>query len=146
MRQPICIRLRQLRRPLFWSRRKRRGRALSIILSGLASATVFGVPLGLMLAQRFGWRSTLAVVASLALVAAVGVAFRLHLERGDHQARADCRNRDFHCALCAPCSDAPLLHQRAGGPAQVRFRFFPTPDGPASRNTPGRACSFSPQV
>ncbi|MBU9477695.1 MFS transporter [Burkholderia multivorans] len=57
--------------------KERRGRALSIILGGLASATVFGVPLGLMLAQRFGWRSTLAVVATLALVAAVGVAFRL---------------------------------------------------------------------
>lgn len=52
-----------------------RGKALALVLGGLASATVFGVPLGLFIASYFGWRSTLMLVAGLAIVAMLGVMF-----------------------------------------------------------------------
>lgn len=51
-----------------------RGRALALVLGGLSAATVFGVPLGLLLAEHFGWRSVLLLIVTLALIAAVGVA------------------------------------------------------------------------
>jgi predicted MFS family arabinose efflux permease len=51
----------------------RRGRALSIVLGGLTLATVIGVPVGLLLGIRLGWRATLLLVAAVALLAAIGV-------------------------------------------------------------------------
>jgi predicted MFS family arabinose efflux permease len=54
-----------------------RGRALSIVYCGLTFATVVGVPLGVIVGERFGWRSTFAGVAVLALVALLGISFAL---------------------------------------------------------------------
>ncbi len=52
---------------------ERRGRALSIIYTGLTFAVVIGVPLGIIVGDRFGWRVTFVGVAGLALVAVAGV-------------------------------------------------------------------------
>ncbi|MBP6116080.1 MAG: MFS transporter [Neisseriaceae bacterium] len=48
-----------------------RGRAASIVVSGLMLATVVGVPMATMIDQYFGWRESFWVVAVLAAVCAV---------------------------------------------------------------------------
>jgi DHA1 family chloramphenicol resistance protein-like MFS transporter len=50
-----------------------RARALSVLLAGLTVANVAGVPLGTLVGQEFGWRSTFWGVGALAAVGAVGV-------------------------------------------------------------------------
>lgn len=55
---------------------ERRGQALSLVLAGLALGTVFGVPLGLMVADVAGWRLSIGLIAVLGVVALVGVALR----------------------------------------------------------------------
>jgi len=54
-----------------------RARALSIIYSGLTFATVIGVPVGVLVGARYGWRSVFLGAAGLSLVAFVGIAFQL---------------------------------------------------------------------
>jgi predicted MFS family arabinose efflux permease len=49
----------------------RRGQALSIILGGLATGTVFGVPVGTALGQHRGWPASLLFVAAVGFVALV---------------------------------------------------------------------------
>ncbi|MFE6712467.1 Cmx/CmrA family chloramphenicol efflux MFS transporter [Streptomyces sp. NPDC057695] len=51
----------------------RRGRALSVLLSGTTLATVAGVPAGSLLGSLFGWRVTFWAVALLCLPAVLGV-------------------------------------------------------------------------
>ncbi|MEV0033465.1 MFS transporter [Nocardia sp. NPDC050793] len=51
-----------------------RARALAVVVGGLTIATALGVPLGDALGQLLGWRSALAGVAALCLLAAAGVA------------------------------------------------------------------------
>ncbi|WP_225728304.1 MULTISPECIES: MFS transporter [unclassified Nocardia] len=51
-----------------------RARALAVVVGGLTIATALGVPLGDALGQWLGWRSALAGVAALCLLAAAGVA------------------------------------------------------------------------
>lgn len=55
----------------------RRGRAIAIIMGGMAAGTVLGVPLGLLLAERLGWTAALWLVAALGLAALAGLAWRL---------------------------------------------------------------------
>ena len=57
-------------------RPERVGRALSLVLAGLACGTVFGVPLGLVVAQHTSWRWTFWFIAAVGLVAAGGVAWQ----------------------------------------------------------------------
>lgn len=64
----------------------RRGKAMGVVMGAFSMASVFGVPLGLELARRGGWRLPFFAVAGLGLVAlAVGAALlpplRGHLER-----------------------------------------------------------------
>ncbi|CAN7275229.1 MFS transporter [Trinickia sp. LjRoot230] len=47
-----------------------RGRALAVVLGGMTLATVFGVPIGLIAGNAFGWRATLWGVAALGACAA----------------------------------------------------------------------------
>ena len=48
---------------------ERRGRALSVIYVGLTLSTVIGVPLGVLVGGRFGWRDTFAGVFLLSVLA-----------------------------------------------------------------------------
>ncbi|MFJ6214792.1 MFS transporter [Streptomyces sp. NPDC092296] len=52
----------------------RRARALAVVLGGLSSGTVLGVPLGLALADRWGWRAALWLVTALGAAALLGTA------------------------------------------------------------------------
>lgn len=56
---------------------ERRGRALAMIIGGMTTGVVLGVPIGLTLAHHSGWRSTMWLVVGLTLVAAAGIAFLL---------------------------------------------------------------------
>ncbi|MDN8620593.1 MFS transporter [Corynebacterium kefirresidentii] len=55
---------------------KYRGRALSMVLAGLAVGTVVGVPVGLGVAKQLGWRATIALVSAIGIVALAGLALR----------------------------------------------------------------------
>jgi predicted MFS family arabinose efflux permease len=52
---------------------ERRGRALSIVTTGLTLAIVAGVPLGVLIGEGFGWRVTFLAVAGLAALSLIGV-------------------------------------------------------------------------
>lgn len=54
-----------------------RGKAIAVIMGGMASGTVLGVPLSLLLAERLGWASALWLVAALGALSWVGLALRL---------------------------------------------------------------------
>lgn len=54
-----------------------RGKTISIIMGGMASGTVLGVPLGLLLAERWGWQAALWLIAIIGLVALIGLIYRL---------------------------------------------------------------------
>lgn len=59
---------------------ERRGRAASMVISGLTVATVLGVPLGTWIGSHLGWRATFLMVALLGTVALIGLL--LGLPRG----------------------------------------------------------------
>jgi predicted MFS family arabinose efflux permease len=52
----------------------RRGRALSIIYAGLTIATLVGVPIGVFVGERLGWRSIFLLAGGLSLLTFVGLA------------------------------------------------------------------------
>ncbi|MFC0267821.1 MFS transporter [Kushneria aurantia] len=54
-----------------------RGKTISIIMGGMASGTVLGVPLGLLIAERWGWQAALWLIALIGLVALLGLILRL---------------------------------------------------------------------
>jgi DHA1 family inner membrane transport protein len=49
--------------------------AIALMFTGLTVANVLGVPLGTMLGQEFGWRSTFWAVSALGILGALGIAF-----------------------------------------------------------------------
>jgi DHA1 family inner membrane transport protein len=52
---------------------ERRAAAIALMFTGLTLANVLGVPLGTLLGQTFGWRSTFWVVTGLGIVSLVGI-------------------------------------------------------------------------
>lgn len=52
---------------------ERRGRALSMVTNGLTLAIIGGVPLGVLVGEGFGWRTTFLVVAGLAALSLLGI-------------------------------------------------------------------------
>ncbi|MFZ4873887.1 MFS transporter [Janthinobacterium sp. Mn2066] len=53
------------------------GKSIAVIMGGMASGTVLGVPLSLLLAERLGWSAALWLVAALGLATLIGLAYRL---------------------------------------------------------------------
>ncbi|MEV8014858.1 MFS transporter [Streptomyces sp. NPDC086554] len=53
---------------------ERRGRALALVMGGMSTGTVLGVPLGVLLAERAGWRATMWAVTGLGALALAGLA------------------------------------------------------------------------
>jgi predicted MFS family arabinose efflux permease len=53
--------------------RAQRGRALGVVVGGLAMGTAVGVPCGLVLAQDMGWRATMWLVTALGGLALAGI-------------------------------------------------------------------------
>ncbi|MCE8027708.1 MFS transporter [Halomonas daqingensis] len=56
---------------------KRRGKAIAIIMGGMASGVVLGVPLGLLIAEQMGWQSALWLVSLLGSAAFMGLLLKL---------------------------------------------------------------------
>lgn len=56
---------------------ERRGKAIAIIMGGMASGVVLGVPLSLLIAEQMGWQATLWLVTVLGLVAFFGLLLKL---------------------------------------------------------------------
>ncbi len=56
---------------------EKRGKSIAIIMGGMASGTVLGVPFGLLLADRWGWSSSLWLVTALGAAAWIGLGWRL---------------------------------------------------------------------
>lgn len=54
-----------------------RGKAIAAIMGGMASGTVLGVPLSLLLAARLGWASALWLVTALGALALMGLYWKL---------------------------------------------------------------------
>ena len=50
-----------------------RGRAIGVIFMGISSSLVFGVPLGTVIGENFGWRMTFVLVGLLSLLAMLGI-------------------------------------------------------------------------
>lgn len=50
-----------------------RGRAIGLIFMGLSASLVFGVPLGTLIGDNFGWRMTFVLVAALSILATLGI-------------------------------------------------------------------------
>ena len=50
---------------------ERAGRAMAVVISGFASASAFGLPVGTLLGQAIGWRGSFAAVVAIALVVLV---------------------------------------------------------------------------
>lgn len=61
----------------------RKGRALSILLSGTTVATVAGVPAGALLGTAMGWRATFWAIAALGVLALLGHARGISHDRSD---------------------------------------------------------------
>ena len=67
--------------PVFWSLASatavelagpaRAGRAVSMVAFGIVAATVFGIPIGVLISDAFGWRAAFGVLAVVALAKAV---------------------------------------------------------------------------
>jgi predicted MFS family arabinose efflux permease len=72
---------------------EKRGRALSIVNGGMTIAIVLGLPLGAMIGDRFGWRTTFLGVGVLAAMATAGLIFGLHRGIGDRMPVATLRER-----------------------------------------------------
>ncbi len=47
------------------------GKAVSMVGTGVVAATIFGIPIGTLISDRFGWRTAFAVIAVLALAKAM---------------------------------------------------------------------------
>ena len=54
-----------------------RGTAIALIMGGMASGTVLGVPISLLLAERLGWEAALWLVAALGSAAFLGLLFKI---------------------------------------------------------------------
>ncbi|WP_244264721.1 MFS transporter, partial [Vreelandella boliviensis] len=54
-----------------------RGKAIAIIMGGMASGTVLGVPVSLLLAERLGWASAMWLIAVLGFIAYAGLQLKL---------------------------------------------------------------------
>jgi predicted MFS family arabinose efflux permease len=52
---------------------EKRGRAISIIYTGMTVSMIIGVPIGTIVAEHFGWRATFFGVAGLAALALLGI-------------------------------------------------------------------------
>lgn len=56
---------------------QRRGQAIAIVMGGMASGTVLGVPVSLLLAERLGWQAAFWLIAMLGGLTLLGMLWRL---------------------------------------------------------------------
>jgi DHA1 family inner membrane transport protein len=72
---------------------QRRGRAMALVISGFATASAIGLPLGTLLGQAVGWRGAFATVVALAAVVLLAAAAVLPSvpSSSEHQAAGQAR-------------------------------------------------------
>ena len=61
------------------------GKAISLVNFGIVAATIFGIPIGTLISDRFGWRTAFAVIAVLALMKALLLFVFLPVIKGNHE-------------------------------------------------------------
>jgi predicted MFS family arabinose efflux permease len=69
------------------------GRAIAIVSGGVSTAVALGVPLGSLIADRFGWRMSFGSVFLLATAASVGLLTGLHKKIGEGLPTASLKER-----------------------------------------------------
>ncbi|MGD3105273.1 MFS transporter [Streptomyces sp. YGL11-2] len=65
----------------------KRATAISLMFSGLTVATVVGVPVGTLLSQQFGWRTTFYAIAGFGVLALLGIVKLVPAQRAKAAAR-----------------------------------------------------------
>ena len=61
------------------------GKAVSLVGTGVVIATIFGIPIGTLISDRFGWRTAFWVIAALAVAKAVLLFFFMPRIRADQE-------------------------------------------------------------
>jgi predicted MFS family arabinose efflux permease len=61
------------------------GKAVSLAGTGIVAATIFGIPIGVLISDRFGWRVAFAAIAALALAKALLLFLFLPTIRGSQE-------------------------------------------------------------
>ncbi|MFB9835984.1 MFS transporter [Actinoallomurus acaciae] len=77
---------------------ERRSQAIAVMLTGLTVANVLGVPLGTLLGQLSGWRSTFWAISGLGVLAILAIAWRVPPTRADRGVRLRGQLRGFRRA------------------------------------------------
>ena len=72
---------------------ERRGTAIAIVNGGLSISVAFGVPLGALIGDRLGWRTTFACVAALSIVATISLLAGLPRNIGSGLSTASLKER-----------------------------------------------------
>lgn len=70
-----------------------RGAAISLVFAGLTVANILGVPLGTVIGNAFGWRSTFWVVGGLAVLATLAMAMLIPKGAASQQASSTLRQQ-----------------------------------------------------
>ena len=68
--------------------RARRGAAFSLFVGGITVANILGLPAGTAIGNAFGWRMSFLVIAAMALLAVVAIAFALPGVKGEREPEA----------------------------------------------------------
>ena len=111
---------------------ERAGRAMAVVISGFATASAFGLPVGTLLGQAVGWRGSFAAVVVVgAVVLAVAVAV-LPSVPTSHESRAvgQARHAFAPRVLAVLGAVLPGLHRHPVGPDLPRA--VPATRSPAS--------------
>lgn len=64
---------------------KHTGKAISLVNLGIVAATIFGIPIGTLISDRFGWRTAFGVIALLALMKALLLFVFLPVIKGNRE-------------------------------------------------------------
>lgn len=73
----------------------KKARAIAIMFTGLTAANVLGVPIGTLLGQALGWRSTFWAITVIGVVALIGVAVLVPKAAADSDAEAPSLRREL---------------------------------------------------
>ena len=109
--------------PVFWSLASatavelvgpaRAGRAISLVAFGIVAATVFGIPIGVLISDAFGWRAAFGVLSAVAFAKALllWIAFPAPASRArmssSSRSCASCASPSWSAMCCCRCWSSP---------------------------------------
>jgi MFS family permease len=123
---------------------ERRGSAIAIVNGGLSLAIALGVPLGALVGDGMGWRTTFGGVAILAALAALGLAYGLPKGIGAGLATATLRERVADGCPAGHPADAGSHHPVGDGQLydlHLSCRLHRCGDAAARRPASALCCS-----